>query len=204
MSKRLNRDDIDKMHDYGLYVPTRTIYMGSEEVDMEIGESGTDAAMAERVIKNLHILDNASSEPITIIMNNLGGYVFHGMAIYDAIKKCRSHITIIGTGQVMSMGSLILQAADKRVLTPSAVMMIHHGYDHHDNHIKTIRNWVKFGEKFDEILNDIYFKKIKEKNSDFNRKKLDKLLDFDTILLASEAVSLGLADEIEEYQNQTS
>jgi ATP-dependent Clp protease protease subunit len=137
-------------------------------------------------------------------MNNLGGYVFHGMAIYDAIKKCRSHITIIGTGQVMSMGSLILQAADKRVLTPSAVMMIHHGYDHHDNHIKTIRNWVKFGEKFDEILNDIYFKKIKEKNSDFNRKKLDKLLDFDTILLASEAVSLGLADEIEEYQTQTS
>jgi ATP-dependent protease ClpP protease subunit len=204
MSKRLNRDDIDKMHDYGLYVPTRTIYMGSEEVDMEIGESGTDAAMAERVIKNLHILDNAASEPITIIMNNLGGYVFHGMAIYDAIKKCRSHITIIGTGQVMSMGSLILQAADKRVLTPSAVMMIHHGYDHHDNHIKTIRNWVKFGEKFDEILNDIYFKKIKEKNSDFNRKKLDKLLDFDTILLASEAVSLGLADEIEEYQTQTS
>jgi ATP-dependent protease ClpP protease subunit len=192
------------MHDYGLYVPTRTIYMGSEEVDMEIGESGTDAAMAERVIKNLHILDNAASEPITIIMNNLGGYVFHGMAIYDAIKKCRSHITIIGTGQVMSMGSLILQAADKRVLTPSAVMMIHHGYDHHDNHIKTIRNWVKFGEKFDEILNDIYFKKIKEKNSDFNRKKLDKLLDFDTILLASEAVSLGLADEIEEYQTQTS
>jgi hypothetical protein len=64
--------------------------MGSEDVDMEMGESGTDAAMAERAIKNLHILDNASSEPITIITNNLGGSVFHGMAIYDAIKKYKN------------------------------------------------------------------------------------------------------------------
>lgn len=47
------------------------------------------------------------------------------------------------------------------------------------------------------ILNKIYLDRIREKNKDFTIKKLDKMLDFDTILLPSEAVQLGLADEVE-------
>ncbi len=193
---KLVKDDIDRLHEHGIYSPSRTIYIGSEYVDNE-GETGTDAKMAERAVKNLLILDNASDAPITIIMNNLGGDVFHGMAIYDAIKKCRSHVTVKATGYVMSMGSLILQAADSRVLTPHAVMMIHHGYDNQSNHVKTIRNWVEFGKKYDKILNQIYLGKIREKHPEFKEARLDKMLDFDTLLLAREAVDLGLADSIE-------
>lgn len=199
MSKRITKEEIDRFHDYGLYVPTRTIDISSEEEDPEHGESGTDSAMSKRAVKNLHILDNASSEPITVIMNNPGGDIANGMAIYDAIKKCKSHVTVIGTGSICSMGTLIIQAADKRVLTPSAIFMIHHGYDKHDNHVKTIRNWVKFQEKWDKKLNEIYFQKILEKHADFTRSKLDKMLDFDSIMFADEAVALGLADEVEEY-----
>ena len=60
MSKRLNRDDIDKFHDYSLHVPSRTIYMGSENGEQwENGaESGVDAIMAERFIKNILILES--------------------------------------------------------------------------------------------------------------------------------------------------
>ena len=29
---KLIRDDIDKFHEYGLYIPTRTIYMGNKTV----------------------------------------------------------------------------------------------------------------------------------------------------------------------------
>ncbi len=67
------RDDLDRFHDYSIYIPTRTIYMGSEEHDLVEGESGTDGAMAERVIKNLHILDSIAEAPIQILMNNIGG-----------------------------------------------------------------------------------------------------------------------------------
>lgn len=196
MSKRPNRDDLDRFHDYGIYVPTRTIYMGSESSDDD-GETGTDFMMAERVIKNLHMLDSMNQEPITIIMNNLGGDVFHGMAIFDAISICRSYVTVQATGYVMSMGSLILQAADERVLSPNAVMMIHHGYESQNNHVKTVRNWVKFGERYDkEVLNNIYLSRIKEKHPDFSMAKLDKLLNFDTILTSQETVGYGLADKI--------
>lgn len=195
MSRKFTRDDIDRLHDYSIHVPSRTIYIGSEMMD-ENGESGVDFLMAERVIKNLYLLDEASAEPITIILNNLGGDVFHGMAIYDAIKACRSQVTIKATGYVMSMASLILQAGDERLLSPHAVMMIHHGYDYQNNHVKVVRSWVEFGKKYDKVLNEIYLEKIKAKNPSFKDKHLDKLLDFDTILMADEAINLGLADGV--------
>jgi ATP-dependent protease ClpP protease subunit len=202
MSRKFTRDDIDRLHDYGIHVPTRTIYVGSENYD-DSGETGTDFIMAERVIKNLHMLDSVNQEPITIIMNNLGGDVFHGMAIYDAIRNCKSKVIVKATGYVMSMGSLIFQAGDERLLSPNAVIMIHHGYDYQNNHVKTVRNWVEFGKRYDKILNNIYLEKIREKNKEFNLKKLEKLLDFDTILLASEAIELGLADGIYGEEKET-
>lgn len=202
---RQTRDDIDRFHEYGIHVPTRTIYIGSELVSEDGDESGVDALMAERVVKNLHTLDSANQEPITIIMNNVGGFVFHGMAIYGAIVSCRSRVKIIVRGQASSMGSLILQAADDRVLDPYAIVMIHHGSDGYDsNHTKNVRKWVEFGKRYDKVLNQIYLDRIREKNKDFQMSKLDKLLDFDTILTARQAVDLGLADNIlgEEAQDE--
>lgn len=194
---RLNRDDIDKLHDYGLYVPKRTIYIGSENVDMDGGETGTDALMAERAVKNLLILDSQSQENITIVMNNLGGDWYHGMAIYDAIKACKSHITIKAYGYVMSMGSVIMQAADDRIMTPNARMMIHHGYQGMGStHTKIFEAWADESKKVTQEMIDIYLEKIRQKHPDFTDKKLDKMLNFDTILTASEAIELGLADKI--------
>lgn len=199
---RQTRDDIDKFHDYGIHVPTRTLYIGSELIGDD-GESGVDALMAERVIKNLHMLDSQNQEPITIVMNNPGGFVFHGMAIFGAIRACRSHIKIIVRGQASSMGSLILQAADERVMDAYSIMMIHHGSDaYNDTHTKNVRKWVEFGKKFDKTLNQIYLDRIKEKHNDFTMAKLDKALDFDTILTAQEAVDLGLADRVLDPDHQ--
>lgn len=197
MSKRVYRADIDHWHDHGLHVPSRTIYVGSEDT-FDDGESGTDAKMTERLTKNLHILSDASDAPITLIINNPGGDVFHGMSMYDAIRKCQCHVTIRATGYVMSMGSIILQAADERILTPFSVVMLHHGYDSHDDHVKTVRNWIDFSKKYDKFLAEIYLSKIREKHPDYSMKKLDKLLDFDTILTAQEAIDLGLADSLDE------
>jgi ATP-dependent protease ClpP protease subunit len=107
---RIKRDDITHFIDEDIYLPTRTLYMGSTG-DNDGLENGVNYSMAERMIKGLHILDSSATEqPITIIMNNLGGDFVHGMAIYDAIKICRNHITIKVFGHAMSMGAIILQA----------------------------------------------------------------------------------------------
>lgn len=191
------KDDIDRFHDYGVYSPSRTIYVGSEDIDLDGQESGTDAKMAEKVIKNLHILDATSNLPIIIIMSNPGGDWYHGMAIYDAVKACRSHVTVKVFGYAMSMGSVILQAADKRIMAPNSRIMIHHGYmGMSSDHTKTFEKWAKESRKITEEMIQIYLNRIQEKHPDFKRKKLDQMLNFDTILTAKEAVELGLADEM--------
>lgn len=196
MSKRVNRDDVDKFHDYDLYIPSRTIFMGSEEEDMEEGESGTDSRMAKKLVKNMQILESLNSEPIKIIMNNPGGEEYNGLAIFDAIKTAKSHVTIVVYGHAMSMGSIILQAADERVMAPNSRMMIHYGTWGIVDHPKIVYQWTEECKKFDKWMEDIYLNKIKEKHPDFTMAKLHKMLNFDTFLTAREAVEMGLADKV--------
>lgn len=196
MSRRVNRDDIDKFHDYGIYVPHRTIYMGSENVSEE-NEGGVNALMAERNIKNLMILDGLSEEPITIIMNNIGGDVNHGLAIYDAVKSCRSHVTIKVFGHAMSMGSIILQAADERVMAPNSSQMIHYGTMSIDEkHARTAYKIAEENKRIDKWMEIMYLEKIREKNPRFQLTSLKRLLDHDTFLTAQQSLELGLADKI--------
>lgn len=196
MSKRFNRDDVDKLHDYGLYVPKRTIYMGSENYS-DGNESGVDGLMTERFIKNMTILEGISKEPITIIMNNPGGDWYHGMAIYDSIKMAKSHVTIRAMGMAMSMGAVILQAADDRVMSPNAKFMMHYGtMGLNATHSKIFDKWSEENKKLNEDMETIFLTKIQEKHPTLKTKKLEEMLNFDTILTAQETVALGLADKI--------
>jgi ATP-dependent Clp endopeptidase proteolytic subunit ClpP len=192
---RINRDDVDKLYDYDLYIPSRTIYMGSVSSD-ESGESGVEAIMAERVIKALHLLDQ-KDEPITIIMNNPGGDWYHGMAIYDAIKACKSHITIKVMGMAMSMGGIILQAADERIMAPNSRFMMHYGYMGMDStHSKTFDKWADENKRINSEMELLLLEKIQEVKPSFTLKGLQDLLNYDTIYTAQEAVDMGLADKV--------
>jgi ATP-dependent Clp endopeptidase proteolytic subunit ClpP len=194
---RISKDDVDKFHDYSLFIPQRTLFMGSEEYSLTDGESGTDGLMAERLIKNLVILEAHNANPITIIMNNIGGDPYHGIAIMDAIKACKSHVTIKVYGHCMSMGSIILQAADTRIMSPNSRMMVHYGNWGYDGHAKTGQKWAKEFDKLDTWMEQMYLDRIHEKNVAFPIQKLKKMLDHDTFLSARDSVALGLADKLE-------
>lgn len=201
MSRRINKDDIDKFFDYELHIPTRTIWCGSVSAD-DGAETGTDFQMAERLIKGLWILDKSApsgEQPITILMNNLGGNEYHCFAMYDAIKACKNHVTIIGIGHVMSAGSIMFQAADERIMTPHARMMIHYGtWFVPEDHPKNVYKTADEGKKIDKIMKDMYLERIREKHPMYTEDELDKLLNFDTYLDPHEAVALGLADKVGE------
>lgn len=198
---RTKNDNIEMFHGHGLHIPTRTIFMGSEsssDFGIEAGESGTDHAMAAKAIKNLHILEQISGEPITIIMDNLGGDVWHGRAIYDAIRACKSHVTILVRGQAMSMGAYILQAADHRVMSVGAKMMVHYGYVSVHGEALTVYKQIEAYKKEDREMERIFLRKIVQKQPHFTIQKLRRMLANDTFLDAAQAVALGLADEVEE------
>jgi len=194
---KFTRDDVDKFCDYDIYIPTRTLYMGPAEVSIEHGVSEVDEAMAERVIKGLHILDNTNHDPINVILNTQGGSVVQGFAIYDAIKSCKSHVTVKAIGECSSMGTVIIQAADKRIVAPHVTFMIHVGTTSApQDHVKNVKNAMRWDDKLDEFVNNIYMARIQEKNPTFTKAQLSTKLLFDNYLTAQEAIDLGLADKI--------
>lgn len=227
MYHKFKKDDVDQFMDNDIYLPTRTIYMGSIHY-LEDGESGTDHAMAETVIKALHILDNQDSaskkgeKPINIIMNNIGGDEYHGMAIFDAIQNCKNHITIRVHGHAMSMGSIILQAADERVMTKNSKIMIHYGTFGIHDHSKISYKWTEEGKKFDRMMEDLFLERMEDKRItlkkyleligkkedipkgnaanklvEINRERIQRMLDYDTFIDAEMALELNLIDKIE-------
>lgn len=199
MGRRPSLDNVDKFHDQSIYIPTRTIYVGSEHVSVEHGESGTDASMAERIIKNLSILEGINKEPITIILNNIGGDVYHGMAVYDVIKACESSVTIKAIGHAMSMGSVIFQAGDKRLMYPNAVQMFHYGSIAVSAEALTVYKVVEEYKRVDRWMERMYLENIREKQPKFSLSRLRGMLKHDTFLTAEQSVELGLADAVIEY-----
>jgi ATP-dependent Clp endopeptidase proteolytic subunit ClpP len=199
MSKKINNDFVDEFMEHGVLPDRRIIYLGGNY--NEDGDStGTDFKMAEKAIKALTLLDTAApsgDKLITIYMNNSGGDIYQGMAIYDAIRNCVNPVHIIVYAEACSMGAWILQAADKRIMAPSSVLMIHDGEESvPTNHPQIARRWVQQNIKYEKYLNNILLERIREKDPKFSEAKLKKLLRFDTILSPQEAVDIGLADAI--------
>lgn len=187
----------DQFHDNGLYLPTRTMY-----IDGEPGEDGFEltSTSIRRDLKNLHILDSIGTGEITVVLNCNGGDTVLGMAIYDAIKACKNFVRVIVKGRAYSMGSIILQAADERVLSPNSSVMIHMGDRTYKENHKYVNSEVKFDEHMDKVHVDIYLEKIKQKKPRFTKDQLQKLLDHGTIFTAKEALDIGLADKILETE----
>ena len=196
MNRKVTKSNIEIFHNNGLFIPTRTIYIGSMR---EIGEnnseeSGVDFEEAKNAIKNIHILDSINHKQITIILNDVGGDEYHGFAIYDALKKAKSPIKIIVYGQAMSMGSIILQAGNKRLIMPNSVLMIHDGTAGVNTESKSAESWGRESKRIREQMYQIYYSKMKKKR--ITLKEIEKMCEHDNIITPKRAIKLGLADKI--------
>lgn len=185
-------EHVTMFHTTGLYLPTRTMIIE--------GDSTSSTEDIYGAVKNLHILDSlASQSEITILMNSDGGDNTLGYMLYDAIKSCKNHVKMIVYGNASSMGSIVLQAADERILMPHTHVMIHFGeVGLPMQHPKSAEAWLNHYKQMDKQNLQILFDRIKEKKPRFTLDKLKELCEHDTVLTAKEAVELGLADKIME------
>jgi len=195
---RIVDGNIDHWFNNNISLPTKTLWIGSSSYSSDDGSGiGVNYSMSESVIKGLHVLESLNnSEPITIIMNNPGGCWYNGMAIYDYIKRCVCTVNIEVYGEASSMGTVILQAADKRSISPNSSFFIHYGEDGYEGHSKNFERWAEQSKHVNKQMEDIYLNKIRNKKPKYTRAKLQELLKYDTFMTAKETVDLGLADEI--------
>jgi len=192
------KEDIDRWFDYSYLPSKRWIYVGSHNAETESGEgeSGTDCQMAEFLLKAILHLNQISSKPMMIHMNNLGGSWYHGMVLYDAIRASRAHVYGICWGYAASMGSIIIQACDTRIVAPNCTFMIHDGSENLSGSCKAIEAWAKSAAKTRKQMYNIYFSRMKLAKPRITLKRIEELCSHDTIYTADEAVNQGLADWI--------
>lgn len=187
---------INITHEHSLHVPSRTIWLESSKDD-EGEEHGVNYSMFSKFHKNIKILEHISNDPIQIYMNTGGGSMDNGMAIYDTIKQSPCHITINVIGLGMSMGCVILQSADRRLLYPFARIMFHLGSGHSNgNHLYEAYNAVHDDIKMAKRIDKIIFEAIQTKHPKFTMKKYNELNNSGKFMSAEEAIAMGLADDI--------
>jgi len=189
---RHSKDSTDRLFDYDLHLESRTLWVGATVLE-DGSEAGVDAAMAETFIKGLHLLQYGAKaeEPITVKMTNPGGSWYYGMAMYDAIRNCRAPVTIEASGLCMSMGSIIIQAADHRLVHPNCRFMLHDGEEGYVGHARDFENW---GKECKRIRGEMYA--IYAERSGRPVGYWEKRCMFDLILTADQAVREGLADKV--------
>jgi ATP-dependent protease ClpP protease subunit len=198
----------EALHLYNIDAPNHEIYLTGEEDrpydDNE--EPGVEYAMATRFIKNLRFcVQHDPKKPILIHMKTNGGYWEEGMAIYDAIKSCPSYVTVLNYTHARSMSSIILQAADYRLMMPHATFMFHDGTWATSGTLKQVYTEIDFNKKVaDPAMIKIYVDSLKHdgKFKGWSRPRIAEMLrdemnkKEDVYLTAQEAVDWGFADEI--------
>ena len=151
----INVDIISDVNSYGLDVKNRELFLHSYIANSD-EDPGVDYKMASMFYKNIRILDNLSKDPILIHMHSIGGDWNDGMTIYDSIHLCQSHVTIVAYGQAESMSSIILQAADNRVMTPNSYFMCHFGSSGYSGNYLDVQKGAAFEKRMTEKMLDIY------------------------------------------------
>lgn len=145
------------------------------------------------VIAQLKYLDKNGDGDIRLWINSPGGSVTAGMAIYDAMIRCKNDVVTICTGMAASMGAFLLAAGTKgkRMVTPEAEIMIHQplgGAQGQASDIELVAQHIGLTKKrLNSILADRTGQSIEKIGHDCDR---------DYYLLAEEAIEYGIVDEI--------
>lgn len=180
----------ERLIDYHVDEQTRIMYLGAPGG----GSCEISPESCAKFIKAFICLEHISKQPITIFLNTEGGCSYSAFAIYDIIAASQCHVIIKGIGRVWSSGSLIMQAADERILYPHTTMMIHGGEFTSTGHPKNVRAWTDADAKMGTQMAEAYAKKSKENKKYWARKLSDAK---DIILFPEEALNLGLIDKIQ-------
>lgn len=151
---------------------------------------------AKEVIRKLWYLEHTNpGKPILFVINSPGGSVDSGFAIWDQMQMISSPVTTLVTGLAASMGSVLSLAAapGKRFATPFARIMIH----------QPLISGVIQGQATDLEIQAKEIIKTRRQIVDVYARAtgkdpalIEKTIDRDTWMSASEAKDFGLLDGI--------
>lgn len=137
----------------------------------------------------------APGASITVTFNSPGGSVHDGLALFDFLRHLRGeghHLTTVALGRAASMGAVLLQAGDHRVVGANAFLMLHEVSSGSSGKVSELEESVELTKRLQKRLLVILSERSSMTMTSIQRRwsRRDWWLD------AADAVELGFADEV--------
>ncbi len=153
-----------------------------------------DDRIANVIIAQLLFLESQDpKKDIILYINSPGGAVYPGLGIYDTMQYITPDIATICTGLAASMGAVLLAGgtSGKRSALPHSRIMIHQPLGGAQGQASDMEITIK---QMIEIKKDLY--QIFAKHTGKNTRTIEKDVDRDFWMKASQAKNYGLIDEV--------
>ena len=157
---------------------------------------GIEDGMASLITAQLLFLESENpKKEIAMYINSPGGHVHSGLAIYDTMQYIRSKVATTCIGQAASMGALLLAAGEKgmRFSTPNSRIMVHQPSGGFRGVASDIERHALDILSVKKRLNEIY---VKHTGQPYET--VEKTLDRDSFMTASDAQAWGIVDKVYE------
>ena len=163
-----------------------------------------NSEISEDIVETLYLPlrdfeNDDSDEPITIILNSVGGSVSDGFFLANYLASYKKKINLIVAGYAASMAAVILSAGGKndnitRYCYPSTYVLIHDGYVALSaSEAKTANDIMAFNNKVDEDIRQFILD-----NTNITPELYDSKARKQWFISAQEAKELNLIDVVME------
>src|SRR5690606_17429919 len=150
---------------------------------------GTGIA-AEDIVRDLQAI---KAPRIDVRINSVGGSVFEGNAIYNALARHPAHVDVYIDGIAASIASVIAMAGDRIHIAANAHVMIHNPHGVVWGEAADMR---RMADTLDKIRGSLAGTSARRTGHD--TAQIEAWMDAETWFNAEEAVEHGFADEIVE------
>lgn len=194
-SKRLNRVTNEQRR-RGWCRFSNTAGTGERPARIDIyDEIGYWGMSAGQFIDNLR---GVTADEIELRVNSPGGEIHDGFAMYNALAAHPSRITAYVDGLAASAASYIVQAADTIICQESSQMMVHDGIGMVFGNAKDMRTFADQLDQLSGMIANIYAAR-----SGIDASAWRNLMLAETWFTAQEAVTAGLADEVQPMKRRS-
>lgn len=136
-------------------------------------------------------LDEVTAPEMMVAVNCLGGDVFDGVAIYNALRLHDAHVTTRVDSMAASIASVIVQAGDQRQMVKSSQMMIHEAWGFAVGTASDMRELAGLLDRQTDVIADIYAERAGSYVGEMR-----SLMEAESWFTDIEAVDASLADEV--------
>lgn len=159
----------------------------------EISDEGGEGKIASRDIVNELMYLDGNYENLNVRINSVGGDVYPGIAIFNALRQCKSNVTIYIDGIAGSIAGVIALCGRRVEMSRYARMMLHNVSGCCFGNKKDLQDMISTIESLEDTIAEIIGMRSGKDKEEVKSTYFDGT---DHWLKADEALGLGLIDAI--------